>query len=194
MAESVIAVRFLENIKVLFVGVLIYAIIYALLKKIEFFGDSNGINATIALLAAIIVSFTGAVTYAVSYAINWFIVIFFIVFLLMVLLLFLGVKFSDISGFVSTGKNVKVIVIAFGILFAIVLLKSFFAVNNAYDVNNPQDSPYDVDTSFNTGVDDITNLEVEGNANFFNGLDSDLVSSVLFLLVIGVFVIFLGRN
>ncbi len=192
MAETIFAIGFLENLKVLFVGILIYAIIFAMLKNINIFGDDNKINSLIALLAAVIVSFSGVVTYAVSYAINWFVIIFFILFLLIVILLFLGVKMSDITD--QATKNGKTIVIVFGVLFFIILIKGFFALNNTFDLNEPPVDQYDVDASFNTGVDDITNTEINNDGfwdRFFN-VDSDLVAAVLFLIVIGLVVMFIS--
>lgn len=189
MAE-IFAIGFLENLKVLFVGILMYVIIYALLTKLKILGDKQPtINALVALLTAVIVSFSGVVTYAVSYAINWFVIIFFIVFLLIVLLLFLGVDMGAVTK-TATG-NAKPIMIAFGILFLVIIFKSFFALNNSFDTNNPQNDSYIIDASYNTGVDDITNAQID--KSIFSNLDSDIVSAAMFLLVIGIFVIFMGR-
>jgi len=187
MIESA-GLSFFEPIKILFVALLIYALMFAMLKKIGIFDGHEGVNAIIALLATIIVSFSGVVTYAVSYAINWFVIIIFIVFLMMVLMLFLGVKPGDIASQVT--KNGKVIMIVFFILFSIILVKSFFAINNTFDNNEPQNNSYNVDTSFNTGVDDVTNKDL--NKNFWDNIDSDLLSSVIFLIVLGGFVMLIG--
>ncbi|MDA3856485.1 MAG: hypothetical protein PF569_09595 [Candidatus Woesearchaeota archaeon] len=191
MAE-IFAIGFLENLKVLFVGILMYVIIYALLTKLEVLGEKKEtINALVALLAAIIVSFSGVVTYAISYAINWFVIIFFIVFLLMIIFMFLGVDAGKITAQVIKKENAKIILIAFALLFLVIVVKSFFALNNSFDINNPQNDSYIIDTSYNTGVDDITNTEID--TGVFSNIDSDVVSAVMFLLVIGVFVILMGR-
>lgn len=194
MAEF-INLTFLSYFKVLIVAILIYAIVYAMLVKIDIFGAKKEVNALIALLSAIIVSFTGVVTYAVSYAINWFIIIIFILFLLMVLLMFLGVSSADIVGQVKQKNNARAIIIAFGILFLIIVVKGFFALNNAFDVNNPPENQYEVDTKFNTGVDDMLN---ENSDNYFarmlSTVDRDIWGSVIFLLIIGFFVWIIGRS
>lgn len=191
MEGEVFSVGFLENIKVLVVAILIYAIVYSVLKKIEVFGaDNKTVNSLIALLAAVIVSFTGVLTYVVTYAVNWFVIIMFIIFLVMVMLLFFGIKFSDISA--SATSNWKLIAIVCFLLFSIIFLKGFFALNNAYDINNPQNDTSQVDTSFNTGVDDITNDDGSFILDFFNSLDQDLVAAALFLAVLGVFVALIG--
>lgn len=193
MASEIFAVGFIENLKVLFVGIMIWAITFSLLVRSEILGGHHNmkINNLVALLAAVIVSFSGVVTYAISYAINWFIIIIFIVFLMLTLLYFLGVKPGDVAS--QATKNGKTIVIVFGVLFLIILVKGFFALNNTFDTNNPPSDQYSIDTSFNTGVDDITNSQINPSFwdRFFN-VDSDLVAAALFLLVIGVFVMFIS--
>lgn len=192
MAESIFAIGFLENIKVFFVAILMYAIVFSILKKIQVFGEDNKVNSLVALVSAVIVSFSGVVTYAVSYAISWFFIILFIVFLLIVILMFLGVNMGDITSSVKT--NSKIIVYVFLALFAIILIKSFFALNNSFDSNNPNVDDYEIDTNFNTGIDD-TYLEEgeEREVTFDFEYDSDLFGIALFMLIIGVFVVFLGR-
>lgn len=192
MAE-VFNVAFLEYIKVLIVAILIYAIIYALLRKLEIFGEKKEVSAVIALASAIIVSFSGVVTYTVSYAINWFVIILFIVFLLLMLLMFLGVSQGDIASKVK--DNAKPILIAFGILFLVIFLKSFFALNNTFDTSDPQEDSYEVDTRYNTGVDDMATNDTDSFlVSVFNSVDRDIWASVLFLFVLGIFVFFIGRE
>ena len=186
--------QFLSYFKVVLVGLFIYVVIFALLKNIKIFGEDDKINSLIALLSAVIVSFSGGVaTYVVGYQINWFFIIFFPIFLLVVLLMFLGVKMSDITGQVT--KNGKTIVVVFLVLFAIIFIKGFFALNNQFDVSNPPDDVYDVDASFNTGIDDVTNSQIEVNNkgvwNWFEDVfDSDLFAAAIFLIVIGGVVLF----
>ena len=192
MEWGLFELAFFEYIEILLTAILIFAIVYALLNGIKVFGESKGINLTVAIVAALIVSLSGVVTYVVSYAVNWFIIIFFIVFLLIVILLFLGVKMSDITS--ATASNSKVIVGVFIILFLIIIVKGFFALNNAYDINNPSQSDYDVDTSFNTGVDDVILEEDEEiNEDYEFNFNSGLISSALFLLIIGAFALMINR-
>ena len=188
METSTFAMSFFDYAKIVLVALLLYAIIFAMLKKVAFF-DEPKVNSLVALLAALLVSFSGVVTYVVSYAINWFAIIFFIAFVVILLLLFLGVSFDDIKGML----NPKLVGGILGVLFLLILLKGFFGLNNAFDLNEPQQNPYEVNTSFNTGVDDVTNIEVESEKSIFDSLDSELVGVVFFLLVIGIFVILIGK-
>lgn len=193
MATEIFNIAFIEYVKIFVTAILIYAIIFALLRKLSVLGEDAKIDSLIALLTAVIVSFSGVATYAISYAINWFVIVFFIAFLIIVLLLFLGVKMGDVTKTIT--KNMKPILIAFGILFGIVLIKSFFALNNTFDTNEPTIDPYEIDASFNTGVDDITNKEIDDGwfSSFWNSIDSELLGAVLFLIALGIFVIILGK-
>lgn len=183
---------FIQNLQIFFVAILIYAVVYSLLKKLSILGENSKIDSLIALLAAIIVSFTGVASYSITYAINWFVIIFFILFLMLLIFMFLGVKMDTVTE--VTKGNAKYILWFFGIVFGLLIVKSFFALNNAYDINNPQEDKYAVDTSFNTGVDDMTN---EDGATTWQRLKSsvnpDLFSAVLFLIGIGIFVMIIGR-
>jgi len=191
MAEQIFNISFLENFKVFIVAILIYAVVYSLLKTVKPFGDNKSVDAVIALVSAVIVSFTGVVTYSVSYAINWFVILFFMIFLMLVLLMFLGIKPADIAS--STKHNAKPIVIAFFIVFSIILLKSFFALNNTFDTSNPQNNSYDINTKMNTGLGDVASDNQRGVlSELFGNVDKDLLSAVLFLVILGVFIMFMG--
>lgn len=195
--SEVIGLTFLENMKVLVAAVFIYVIIFALLKKTEVLGNDTKINSLVALLAAIIVSFTGVVTYVVSYAMNWFVILFMILFLAVLMMMFMGIGLDDLIS--NKGKTGKIIIGVMFFLFALLFFKGFFALNNALDLNNPPEDMYEVDASANTGVDDITNEELDVDTGWFEDLfgdweiEQDLLYAVLFLAVLGVFVWILSK-
>jgi hypothetical protein len=191
MAEP-FAVEFLANIRILFVAILIYALIYAILIKIKVFEETK-INSLIALMTAIIVSLSGVITYVVSYAIDWFIILMFILFLMLTLLLFLGVKGEDIASSASSNKGI--IAGVFIALFLIIIVNGFFALNNSYDVNNPENNSYVVDTNpnFGAGKIDTSNTGSNFTESLSNIFNSDFFAAFLFLTILGVFVWLLGR-
>ena len=186
--SQVYNIGYLSNFKIFIVAILMYVIIYALLKKTKILGDDEKISSLIALITVIIVSFSGVLTYTVIYAINWFTIILFIFLVIFILMSFVGIKIDAIGSIFS--KNSKIILIAFLLVFSVIFLKGFFAMNNTFDISNPNNDSYNINTTYNTGVDDI----VENN-NFFERLniDPDMLASVLFLLVIGIFIIFIGK-
>lgn len=181
--ESFFAGDFYTLWKHLIVGIFLYVIIFALLKKFAFFEDTN-INALIALLSALIVSFTGVLTFIISYAATWFAVLLILVFMIFFLLLFFGYSTDDLKNLVSP----KVLAVVFGVLFLLILVQSFFAVYNTF--SDPQNISEEVDTSnpFET------NKIVEFFKGWFSNINSELLYGVLFLVIVGMLVIFLGKN
>jgi hypothetical protein len=175
--------------KMVVVGVMLYAIIFMTLKKFAFI-ENEKVSALIAFLSVLIVSFTGIVTYIVSYAITWFMIIFIIAFFIFIILVFLGIPISEAQGML----NKKVLFGVIGFIFVIILFKGFFGVNNVYDLNNPQENPYDVNTEFNTGVDDITGEQLEMEEGWLENfsINSDLLGIVIFFLIIGGAIFFIG--
>lgn len=186
---------YLQNMQILFVAIIIFAIIFAILKKIQLFGDNDRVNGVIALVSAIIVSLTGVITYTITYAINYAVVVLFFVFLVLLMLMFMGVKMSDLEG-VMTGKFGKWFAVLFVLIFGIILLKGLSAVNNLFDTNNPQDDPYLVNTEFNTGTDDV--FGEQAGDGFFDWIsqfvDPDMFWALAFLGVLLIFVFVLGRG
>lgn len=170
----------LDNFHIIFTAVIIYALIYAMLSQTQIIKDKR-VSSVIALLAAIIVSLTGVVSFSIFYGLRLFAIIAMIFFLIILLVSFVGFDFkSDIIG---EGKGKYIIVGIIGLLFFLVLVKSFFALNNS-ELNENQNAS-EINTSVNVGVDtNITGINIK----------PEIWSSFLFLLVLGIFVIFIGRG
>jgi hypothetical protein len=117
-------------------------------------------------------------------------IIFIIAFFIFIILVFLGISISEAQGML----NKKVLFGVIGFIFVIILFKGFFGVNNVYDLNNPQENPYDVNTEFNTGVDDITGEQLEMEEGWLENfsINSDLLGIVIFFLIIGGAIFFIG--
>ncbi len=172
---------FTDYMKILIVAIFIYVLIYAILKKVALISDEK-INAVLALLAAVIVSFSGVVTYAVSYAFNLFAIILIIMFVIVFLLMFLGVKLDEIGKMV----NMKVVAGVLILIFLVVFAKSFFALNNEFE-DGKTNSTLDVNTSTNYGA------EIDIPEEKFLNVSDDTWAMFLFFLVLGIFVILIGK-
>jgi hypothetical protein len=179
---------FLESFKILFSAMFLYVIIFLTLLKTKIFGDDKKVYSFIALISAIIVSFTGVFTYTLMYSITWFSIIITVLFIIFLIATFVGIKLEDINTLLSNKKGLIIGIL--GVFFLIIFIKSFFALNNAYDINNPQNDSYEVNTEFNTGIDDFSENKKE---NFFENLniDKDILSSVIFLIILGLIVMFI---
>lgn len=181
------SLSFFEQIKVLLVALLMWAIIFALLKTKSPFDDDK-INATIAFLSAIIVSLSGVVGYVITYSSSIFGIILFISFLVIIIMSFLGIKIEDLK------INPKIIGGVIGVIFLVVLIKGFFGINNEFMVenyNNPEFDSKQVNTNPNLGYGEIDTSSGFGIIDKIKSMDSDLISAIFFLLIIGVFVMLL---
>ncbi len=164
---------FFENLKFIFTAVMIYAIVFGILKKVNWINDQK-INSVIALMAAIIVSLTGVVTFSLFYSVRLFSILITLIFFIIVTISFTGIEFRNIAN----SKIGKYTIIGLTILvFFILFLKSFSALNNS-ELKGSQE----IDTSFNVGVN-FPSISVSSTA----------LTGFLFFVILGVFVIFIGK-
>lgn len=173
---------FFENIKILLVAILMWVIIFALLKTKSPFEDDK-INASIAFLSAIIVSLSGVVTYVITYSASIFGIVLFISFLIIILMSFLGVNLDDLK------INPKIIAGVICVIFLTVLINGFFGVNNEFDPEdyeqNQQNSTEEINTNPNIGFGEIETSEKPTIIERIKNFDSELTSAIIFLLLIG---------
>lgn len=187
------AVGVLIEYRTIFVALLIWIIMYALLITRGPFKDADSrLNAGIAALAAIIVSLSAVVAFAVSYLFSFFGILIVAIFVIAMLLNFLEI---DIP---SLGMNGKIVSIIFIVLFLGILINSFFAMNNEFSGEsfNEEEFNSSVDTTANIGFGEVeTDASVSDNwlVNAYNEVPASTWSAVLFLVIIGVFVIFFSK-
>jgi len=171
----------LENLQLIFSAIIIYALVYAILIKVNVIEDKK-INGVIALMATIITSLTGVVTFSIFYSVRLFVILAMIFFLIIVLVSFIGV---DLKKYILGEKGVKIgITIFVVVLFLLILFKSFFALNNS-DLSNPNNQTDEINTSVNIGVD-TSGID-------FN-VDDEAFNTFLFLLILGIFVFLMGKS
>lgn len=177
---------FFENIKILLVAILMWAIIFALLKTKSPFDDDK-VNATIAFISAIIVSLSGVVTYVITYSASIFGIVLFVSFLVIILMSFLGVKLDDLK------INPKIIGGIIGLIFLIVLINGFFGVNNEFNPQsynqNQQNVTQEVNTNPNIGFGEMETNDKPSIIERIKNLNSELTSAIIFLLLIGVVIL-----
>ncbi|MFP4402555.1 MAG: hypothetical protein ACLFPL_04985 [Candidatus Nanoarchaeia archaeon] len=189
------ALNVLIEFRTLFVALLMWVIIYAILVTRGPFKEADAkLNAGIAALAAIIVSLSGVLAFAVSYMFTFFGILIVAVFVIAMLLNFLEI---DIP---SLGLNGKVAAGVFIVLFLAILVNAFFALNNEFGEDEFNNGEYqsNVSTNPNIGFGEIDSDEFQDSTNnwftnLFDRVDSGVWSAFVFLVVIGVFVIFFTR-
>ena len=183
--------EFLTNdfLKFVLSGLLIFFLLYSLLKKFSILGESDIVNTSVAVLATLLLSFSGIMSFVIASSLNIFFLLFFVFFLIMVLLLFLGFKFEDITS-IFKGKISKNILIGILILFFLVIIAgSFFNINNYFQTS--QEIPDEINNVPNTESEKIDlDIEVENDiSNSFLDRDTVLVFIFLVVLVIASFFI-----
>lgn len=189
------ALGVLIEFRTLFVALLMWVLIYALLVTRGPFKDADAkLNAGIAALAAIIVSLSGVLAFAVSYLFTFFGILIVTLFVIAMLLNFLEI---DIP---SLGLNGKIVMGVFIVLFLGIIINAFFALNNEFSADRFNEGQYqgNVTTTPNIGFGEIDDVNVgQGTGNWiidtFNSVPAATWSAVFFLVVIGVFVIFFTR-
>ncbi|MCH8519455.1 MAG: hypothetical protein LAT82_01740 [Nanoarchaeota archaeon] len=185
------ALGVLIEFRTLFIALLMWIIIYALLVTRGPFKEADAkLNAGISALAAIIVSLSGVVAFAVSYLFTFFGILIVAIFIIAMLLNFLEI---DIP---SLGLNGKIVMAVFVVLFLGILVNSFFAMNNEFEKDRFNEMEYqsEINTNPNIGFGEF---EPEVSSNWFtdliNSVPSATWSAFIFLAVIGVFVIIFAR-
>lgn len=108
---TLLDISLIDYFRPLFVFLLIYVVLYAILKKTEIFGkDSKGLNIFAALSIAVLSLFTGKITDLISTVAPWVVAVFIGVTLIFMLLMFFGIKEQDAWSYVG-GKWLPVILI-----------------------------------------------------------------------------------
>lgn len=187
------AFNVLIDYRSVFVALLMWAIIYAILITRGPFKESDAkINAGIAALAAIIVSLSGVVAYAVSYLFSLFGILIVSLFVIAMILNFLDIDMG------SLGLNGKIVGAVLIVIFLGILANAFFAVNNEFDsqLYNEDEFQGDVNTNPNIGFGEIDEDDFSANTWFddiFGDIDGGTWSAFVFLVIIGVFVIVFAR-
>jgi uncharacterized membrane protein HdeD (DUF308 family) len=109
-----------------FIFVLIYAILFGVLKKSEIFGDNNSTNAIIAAVVALLFAITPGAMDFVSIIAPWFMVMLIIIFVFMLLFMFMGVKLETFTQIASSEASIRWTIIIIGIIVIIIGLTSVF--------------------------------------------------------------------
>ncbi|MBI4154086.1 hypothetical protein HY501_02015 [Candidatus Woesearchaeota archaeon] len=115
---TILELGLLDYFSPFFVGLLVYAILYALLEKTKIFGENKGTNAAISLALALLFLLTPDLFKLVKVITPWFTILFIFIVMIMLLFLFVGVSQSKFSeAFQDRGLIWIIIMICFIILF-----------------------------------------------------------------------------
>ena len=122
---TILDVSLLQSFDVIFVPLLVFAILFALLQKTKALTAAAGINALIAAVAALIILLSETAVRIVNFMVPWFAVA--IIFLVLLLLIFqmFGARDADILSALKADNAIIWTVLGLGIL---ILLAAFGSV------------------------------------------------------------------
>ena len=122
---TILDVSLLQSFDVIFVPILVFVILFALLQKTKALTDGVGINALISAVAALIILLSETAVKIVNFMVPWFAVA--IIFLVLLLLIFqmFGAKDADILSVLKGDKAIIWSILGLGLL---ILLAAFGSV------------------------------------------------------------------
>ena len=107
------------------VFIFLFAIVYALLLRIPFFGENKNFNAIIAFSIALLTLIIPEARIVVSQFTGWFILLAILVLFIFLFFIFLGVKHETLIDVAKSGTFVTFAVIFIIVLFLIALTNAF---------------------------------------------------------------------
>ncbi len=175
---------FLNYFSPIFVFLLVFVIVYAIMQFTKFAGSNKILHALIAFLIAIVFLFSTSATTVVTFIAPWFTIMFiFIIFMLAAYKLF-GATDDQIKNVISKSSTVQYFILAIGIIITLFGLGSAFGQNLlgvTQDISEAQDSTATAEAG------DVASASYQQNlvATLFN----PRILGMILLLVIAAFTI-----
>jgi len=122
---TILEVGLINYLMPVFVFLLVFAIVFAILKKFPIFGDNVSVNAVIAFVVALIFMITPRAREMVTTMTPWFIIIVILIFFILMTLVFIGLKEESL---VALGKHPAmyiIVLVIVAIIFFVSLAKVF---------------------------------------------------------------------
>lgn len=165
---SVLDLGLLQYFGVIFPVLLIFVLVYALLQKTKFIGDSIAINATIAVCAAIMASLSDSVIELIVFVSPWFVFTFILVMLFLIVMKTFGTTDAQILDVVTRDSAVTWVILG----IAIIIIFAGFAATFGQDL-----------------VDQSNSVTVDGTAAG-DDFASNIYQTIFHPKILGVLVLF----
>ena len=123
---SVLDLGLLQYFGVIFPVLLIFVLVYAILQKTKFVSEFIGINATIAVCAAIMAALSESVIALIVFVSPWFILTFILVLLFLLVMKTFGTTDAQILDVVSKDSAVTWVILGISIIIIFAGLASIF--------------------------------------------------------------------
>lgn len=181
MAIPTLELGFLQYFSPVFVFLLVFVIVYAILQFTKFAGTNKILHAIIAFLVSIVFLFSTSATTVITFIAPWFTIMFiFIIFMLVAYKLF-GATDEQIKNVISKSSTVQYFILAVGIIIALLGLGSAFGqelLGFTQDISSAQEV---------AGTGEVSTASYQQNlvATIFN----PRILGMILLLVIAAFTI-----
>lgn len=197
----------LENFRVIFTFILVYALVYGVLEVGKPLGKaSKGLHSVISLAISVMAVTFEPVVRMVNFSVPWFFIIMLIGFFIIFIVKLFGGSELDLQGFVSKDSRVTTWVI---VLFIVVIL---FGLGQAFGSQTLESGQWETAPSGGdgsiSGTDQFINSTGLGNTgttgsnvatdnfdtNVLNTLVNPKVLGMILIMLVGVFAIFFITN
>lgn len=160
--------------------ILVYATTYAILEKLNFFGENKGIHAIISFAISLLFLFSGAARSVLEFALPWYLILGFVGLNILIIMGLFGAGEKEFKAALSSDSRI----ITWTIVLSVVIL--IFALSNAigqFALEKTQDNQTIIeDTEETTATDSFTK-------NLYRTLFHPKVLGMLALLLIAMFTI-----
>lgn len=109
-------ISLLQTFDIVFAAVLVFAIMFAILRKTNALGTSTGIDAVIAVAVSFLVIISDKAVEIINFMIPWFVVAFLFIMLLLLVYQIFGLKEKDIAHYLKNDKGLAWLLFGVGIL------------------------------------------------------------------------------
>lgn len=113
---TVLDLGLLQYFAVIFPVLLIFVLVYALLQKTKFISEAVGINAILAICAAVLVSLSESVIALIVFVSPWFVFMFIIVLLFLLVMKIFGTKDEQILDVVTKDATITWVILGISIV------------------------------------------------------------------------------
>ena len=177
------SLEFITNFKVILTGLFVFVLVYAILNKIQVFGEKKeAINMLLAFFSAAFTLFSGAIVYVLEFGTNIFLILLIIMFLIFVIISFMGIESKVIFEFFTQHK--KIVLIILSLFFIFILFRGvFFAFENTNPSNNYEQT---------NNIEEVNSNKNDDNSNFLENINPEVFFMVIFFLTLIISLFFIS--
>ena len=135
---TVLDVGLLKSFDVIFAAILVFALVFALLRKTKAFGASLSVDAIIAVAASFLVLISEKVVSIINFMIPWFVVAFIFIMLLLLIFQIFGMKEKDISNYLRNDKGLGWLLFAVGLVIFVAAVANTLGQETLEATQGPQ--------------------------------------------------------